>query len=360
MIDVGEIEQQLRANAAAIGRQCLPGAREDGPYLKAGSIAGEPGESLVLNLRGPKAGWWRDWAGTDQGDMLDLIRATQGVRSKGDAVAIAKDWLGIRDDWRGRGQGPSEEERAARAERLRLQKERLQAEAAREREARIKGARTLYLAPAAVPIAGTPAEAYLMGRGLSAGAGWPNALRFHPEVYNKEIRVKAPAMLTPLYLADGTHVATHRTWLERDARGHWRKLAVEKPKKVIGAMWGAFAPINAGASGKSMRHHGPDEPVYVTEGIEDAIVVRMARPQVRIVCAISLGNLGAIVLPATARRLVIVADRDQKPQAIAALERAIAEQTARGLDVRLVMPPAPYKDLNDWLLSSPQAAEAVA
>ena len=72
----------------------------------------------------------------------------------------------------------------------------------------------------------------------------------------------------------------------------------------------------------------------------------------------SLGNIGAIVLPARARRLVIVADRDEKVAAIDALERSIAQQQARGMDVRLIMPPADYKDLNDWLNGARKGAAA--
>ena len=366
LMSVAEIEQDLRANALTIGRQCLPHAVEEGNYLKAGSVMGEAGNSLVLHVRGAKAGWWSDYAGTDGGDMLDLIMATQGCRSKAEGVAIAKQWLGIADEWGHGGRaGPSADELAARAARLAQMKAAQQAEAARERAARIRGAKALYLNAQARPIIGTPAEAYLMGRGLAPVAvkpgeapRWPGAIRFHPEVYNKDVRCKVPCMLTPMYLADGSHVATHRIWLQHDARSGWGKLNVDKPKKVLGAMWGAFAPINKGRSGKPMSAMPADEPVYVTEGVEDAIVVRMARPHARIVCAISLGNIGAIVLPEPARRLVIVADRDDKPEAIDALERSIAQQQSRGIEVRVVMPPVGCKDFNDWLMAANQRGAA--
>ena len=108
-------------------------------------------------------------------------------------------------------------------------------------------------------------------------------------------------------------------------------------------------PIHKGRSGVSMAQMAEGEPVYVTEGIEDAIAVRMAKPEARIVAAISLPNIGAILLPPAARRLVVVADRDDKAEAQDALERAIAQQQARGLEVSLVMPPPGFKDVNDWL-----------
>jgi hypothetical protein len=162
---------------------------------------------------------------------------------------------------------------------------------------------------------------------------------------------KIPALLAPIYLADGTHVATHRTFLQRCARRGWSKIDSPNAKMVLGPMWGGFVPVNKGASGKPMAKMPAGEPVYLTEGIEDALVVRMTRPETRIVAAISLPNIGGIVLPEAARRLVVCCDRDDNAKAIAQLERGIAAQQARGLEVRIVMPPEPHKDLNDWLLA---------
>lgn len=361
ILDVAEIEQELRDNALSIGRQCLPGAREEGGYLKAGDVMGSPGDSLVLYLKGTKAGTWRDYAGTDYGDMLDLIEKSQGCANKGQAVAIAKEWLGKRDDWSGGRNTPIDEaERARRAEYLRQQKEaRAQAEQ-NEKMLRIRRAKALYLESDARPIAGTPAEAYLLGRGRIPGpaGSWPNALRYHGEVYNKEERVKLPAMLAPVYFANGDQVATHRTWLQPCPRRGWTKLDVKEPRKVLGPSWGGFIPINKGASGKSMANMPPEEPVYMAEGIEKCLAVRELRPQFRIIAGISVGNMGAIVLPPACRKLVMVCDRDEKPTAIDALERSMAQQQARGLDVRLVMPPEPFKDFDEWLDAARQGKAA--
>lgn len=352
LLSVQEIEQRLRDNAESIGRELLAGAHKEGAYLKAGSVMGEPGNSLVLNLQGAGQGKWRDYAGTDHGDMLDLIQATQGLDKPG-AVAWAKDRLGIVDTWQP-GFKPDPEAMARKAEQLRAMQEERQAKDAEEKAAKMRGARALYLAEGSKPIAGTPAEAYLRGRSIEPGADqrWPGCLRFNAEVFNRDERCKIPAMLAPIYLADGTHVATHRTYLQADARRGWVKIDGKNAKKVLGPMWGGFVPINKGASGKSMRQMPADEPVYVTEGIEDALCVRMLRPAYRIVAAVSLGNIGAIVLPQAARRIVIVADRDDNEDAQAALERSIAAQQARGLQVDIVMPPVGLKDVNDWLRAS--------
>ena len=357
LLSVGEIEQRLRDHAESVALRCLPNGRKEGNYIVAGDVTGTPGSSLVVNIKGAHAGRWRDYAGTDSGDMLDLIEQSQGLAGKGAAVALAKQWLGIDDEWQGRGAAIDPAEAARRAAELARMKAERQRKEAEERQAKIRGARALYLSGDAKGIAGGPVEQYLRGRGLDVGelGRWPGALRFHPEVWCKDERCKVPAMLAPVYLADGTHVATHRTFLQPDKRHGWVKLDCKNPKKVLGAMWGGFIPINKGQSGKPMRVMPEDEPVYITEGIEDALVVRMVRPHARIVCAISLGNIGAVVLPEQAKRLVIVADRDDKPAAIDALERSIAQQQARGLQVRLVMPPPPFKDLNAWLLAGLRA-----
>lgn len=355
MLSVSDIAQRLRDQVQALALQLLPNARREGNYLKVGSVQGEPGGSLVIYLAGSQQGTFRDFAGTDHGDMLDLIEITQGLADKGAAVGWAKEFLGIADEWTPEARRAAPEELARRAEEMRARGEARAAKDAEEKAAKIRGAKALYLKGG--PIAGTPAERYLLGRGLTKQplAEWPGVLRFHPEVYNKEHRVKLPAMLAAIYLADGTHVATHRTYLQQ-VNGRWGKLDSANAKKVLGPMWGGFVPINKGSSGKSMRHMPAGEPVFVTEGIEDALVVRMKRPEARIVSSVTLGNMGAIVLPSNGsgggRVLRLVCDRDEKVKAQEALERSIAAQQARGLTVELVMPPVGFKDLNDWLLGA--------
>jgi len=348
---VAEIEQDLRDNVLSVARQCLPGGREEGNYYTAGDLQGGPGGSLVVYLRGAKQGLWRDYAADVGGDMLDLIQQTQGLAGKGAAVALAKEWLGIDDGWAGRVTTISPEERAARARHLATIKARRDREMTEARVKAIKQARGIYLNRNARPIAGTPAETYLLGRGRlpNVEGAWPGALRFCAEVYQKDTKRKEPAMLAPVYLPNGELVACHRTYLQPCARRGWTKLDVPKPKLVLGKAWGGFIPISKGASGKSMAKMTAEEAVYMAEGIEKCLAIREIRPEYRVVAGVSLGNMGAIVFPPHVRRLVIVADRDDNDSAVNALERAIAQQQSRIEDVRLVFPPAPFKDFDEWV-----------
>jgi hypothetical protein len=357
VISVGEIEARLRERAEDLVTKLLPAARREGAYYKIGSVEGEDGASLVIHLAGAKRGRWQDFAGTDHGDMLDLIQASRHLAGKAEAVAWAKSWLGIADSWR-RDKEPSADDRRKAAEATRKRTaERIRREAA-ERAGKIRGAKGLYLNRETVPIAGTPAEAYLRRRLLEPaevreheGATWPGVLRFHPAAWHGGEKRKLPAMLAAAYLPDGSQVATHRTFLQCCPRRGWVKLDSDQARLVLGPIGGAFIPICKGASGKSMRHMPDGEAVYVSEGIEDALVVRMKKPDARIICATSLPNLAAIVLPPAARRLVIVCDRDENEKAQLALERAIACHQARGLHVQICIPPPGIKDYNDWLIA---------
>lgn len=357
MISIEKICADLNARAGELAPRLLPNGRYDQgkrAWLASGIADTGKSTSLKVDLTGKDIGHWHDYgnchADEKRGDMLDLVRLKRCNGDQRAAIEWAKAELGIVDDWKpGERHRPSPEEMAARAAEARAREEAREAELAADRERRAKGARALYLHKLAAPIAGTPAEAYLRGRCLLPGAqGWPNALRFHPEVWHGKAGCKIAAMLAPMYLADGRHMATHRTFIEQRG-GRWGKVSAHDAKMVIGPCGGAFIPVNKGSSGKSMRDMPEGEPVYVTEGIEDAIVVRMMRPGARIVAAYSVTNMGLMLLPPAARELVIVCDRDESPKAQDQLEQAIARQQARGLNVRTVMPPAGHKDMNDWL-----------
>ncbi|MBT0667012.1 toprim domain-containing protein [Novosphingobium profundi] len=358
---VAEIAEKINGQAREIAPDLLPNGRFSQCRTK-WMFSGIPdtgkSESAWVHLAGPKIGKWFDMGnaapGEDKGDILDLLQLKLGLADKRAAIEEAKARLGIQDDWKpGKPARLSPEELQRRADEARARAEAREAAAEKDRAAKARGAKALYLRGG--PIAATWADRYLKARGIEEGDKWPGVLRFHPEVYLREEGCKVPAMLAAVYRADGEQIGTHRTFLANEG-GRIIKARVDRPKRVLGSVWGGFIPISKGSSRKSMRDMPEGEPVYVTEGIEDALVVRMMMPAARIVAAYSLGNVGAIVLPAAARRLVIVCDRDSKAAAQEQLERSIAQQQARGLDVRIVMPPAScggvaIKDINDWWLA---------
>ncbi|MGN6124680.1 MAG: DUF7146 domain-containing protein [Sphingomonas oligoaromativorans] len=369
VLDVHEICAMLNERARVLAQRLLPNGRVSPckRWWETNSLADNPrkdsGYSLKVELTGPRKGMWRDHATAEGGDMLELARMREFGGDKGKAVAWAKSELGLD------GMDPDRVERV-RFE-IRERDRTAEEDAAREAEAKKRGARALWLS--GVPIEGTAAARYLEGRGIrmeALGGRWPGSLLFHEEVWNVDARVKLPCMLATMVTPEGVQVATHRTWFGRDPRTRlWVKadgadIGVPRgsAKKVLGRCGGAFVPIAKGASGRSMGElasaAGDAEPVYVSEGIEDALSIAMIRPELRVIAAYSLGNIGAIAFPARIDPVVIVADRDAKPQAVEALERAIARQQARGKRVQLVMPPPGFKDMNEWLQAEQAKGEA--
>ncbi|MBF0182732.1 MAG: hypothetical protein HQM03_22190 [Magnetococcales bacterium] len=62
-----------------------------------GDVEGNPGDSMVVELTGPKAGMWFDHATGQGGDILDLWAVTRGWDARSDFPRLLEDvaaWLG--------------------------------------------------------------------------------------------------------------------------------------------------------------------------------------------------------------------------------------------------------------------------
>lgn len=361
--DTALVVEAINAMAAELAPELLPNGRRAGQRWMFSGIADTgASESAWVNLAGPRIGHWCDMgnaaAGEDKGDMLDLLRLKLGLSPR-DAFEEARRRLGMPVSGQRAVLSQAEKQRMAEAARARAEaRERAEAE---ERERKAKRARFLWIG--AQPIAGTPAARYLKARGLGPGPSgvFPRSYRFAPQAYHGELQEKLPALVMSIVTPAGVQIGTHRVFLCQDDAGRWGKLRRATAKMVLGSFWGGFIPVNRGQSGKSMRDMPEGEAIYVCEGPEDAVALRMLKPEARIICSVSLPNIGAIVLPRQLGQLVIVADRDDKPTARDALEAAIARQQARGVNVGIVMPPAEVngrrvKDLNDWVLATRGAA----
>lgn len=354
LVPVDEIARRINAMADELCRELLPNGRKHGKVWQFSGM-GDTGQSWSAwcYLDGARIGHWRDagnaMPGEDHGDMIDLLRIRLGLADTRSAIAEAKERLGIVDMIDGKARQLTREEREALARAAQEREAERQRQQAAEFEKKAGWGRALYLGETTVPIEGTAAEAYLRAREIGPGRArrWPGALRFNPAVKYQPTGEKLPAMVAPIYRADGQLIGAHRTYLALD-NGVWGKIKASDAKKVLGNVHGGFVPIAKGASGKSMRSMPEGEPVYICEGIEDALCIRMMKPEARVVAAINLPNMGGILLPPQARNLVLVCDRDSNVAAQDALERSIAAQQARGLKVSTVMPPAPHKDINDW------------
>lgn len=330
----------LAARAPELARELLPNGRREGHEWRCGSLQGEKGQSLAVRLHGERAGVWSDFSSGERGDALDLVAGVLFGGNKGDALRWASRWLGLSNGIapaaRPRQVGRALSDREPDKELMRRRRQALGMFLAGQRQ-----------------ILGTPAENYLAGRGIQLRdlGRQPAALRFHEAIWCSEAGHPLPALLAAICEPGGRHIATHRTYLAQDGAGIWRKAALRHPKKVYGSYGGGVVPLWRGSSGLPLKMAPPGEQIVIAEGLETALSIVVSVPEQRVVCAVSLGNLGSIGLPPAVTTVIVAADNDgDNPAAAQALQRAIDRFTAEGREVRIARSPV-GKDFNDCIVS---------
>jgi hypothetical protein len=319
--------------------ELLPGGRREGRWWRVGSIAGEPGTSMVVELAGRWRGRWTEYAAADEsGDALDLVRLSPATGCNGDldrAMRWACAWLHqplrpLPPELRRVNHQPPPTPEQTRAYMREIWR-------------------------ASRPLRGTLGWRYLVETrgivGLAALGPLP-ALRFHPRLWNAQLRAELPALVAAIASAEGRFVALHRTFLIV-RNGQVIKAPIAKAdggaKRSIGYYRGGCIPLWPGKSGRSWRDPEPGEPLGISEGIEDGLTLATNKPALRVVAGVSLANLVAMELPANIGDVTIAVQND-KPGSRAAqtLDRAI-EHFRRDLGRRVfkLRPPERVKDLND-------------
>jgi len=146
----------------------------------------------------------------------------------------------------------------------------------------------------AQPVAGTPAETYLRGRGMTCDL--PDSLRFHGACWHGPSAQRLPAMVAAIEGAD--RAAVHRTYLRADGGG---KAEVEPTKMMLGAALGGAVRLAAGPDG-----------LAVAEGIETALSLAcgLLRGRPAIWAALSTSGMAGLALPRDPGRLTIATDGD--------------------------------------------------
>ncbi len=90
-----ELNAQLNSQIESVLMMLLPGGKKRGHEWQAGSLAGNEGKSLCVNISGGKAGVWSDFAtGESGGDLLDLWGAVKQIAFT-DTLNQVRDHLGI-------------------------------------------------------------------------------------------------------------------------------------------------------------------------------------------------------------------------------------------------------------------------
>ena len=297
-----DLARRLAHDAEAVCRHYLSKGRRSGRYWIIGDVQNTPGRSLYVRLQGSDygrgaAGKWTDAATGEHGDLLDLIAHNRSLHSLGDAMDEARSFLAL----------PRPAANASRAPPVPTGSP--------------EAARRLF--HAGWSIGGTPAEAYLRARGITASLDWA-ALRFHPSVYYRADH-DAPLELWPALLAavtalDGTISGIQRTWLDR---GRPAKAPVADPRRALGYLLG-----------NGVRFGTVSDIAAAGEGIETMLALKSLLPSLPMIAGLSANHLAALDLPPALRRLYVARDNDAAGRK--ATERLYERHQA--IDVRELVP----------------------
>lgn len=95
-MNISDISAMLANQAQSVAQYLLPDGKKISAEWCVGSVGGEPGKSLRVHLTGSKAGVWKDFSDDSKGgDLIDLWREIRSLRSNGEAMREAADWLGV-------------------------------------------------------------------------------------------------------------------------------------------------------------------------------------------------------------------------------------------------------------------------
>jgi Toprim domain len=295
MSNASELALRLAREAEAVCRHYLSHGKRAGRYWVVGDVHNTPGRSLFVRLqespKGP-AGKWTDAATGERGDLLDVIRESQGLRDFRDVAEEARRFLSL----------PREQQPAEKSVRSLAP--------AGSREA----ARRLFAASS--PIDGTMAKSYLQRRGI-ARIHHGGSLRFHPRCYYRPDEHSPtetwPAMIACVTDLDGRITGVHRTWLDPDGFDRVRlgKAPIDTPRRAMGDLLG-----------NAVRFGAMDDVLAAGEGIETMLSLRCMLPTMPMAAALSANHLSGMLLPSRLRRLYIACDADDAGDAVqAALTR---------------------------------------
>jgi putative DNA primase/helicase len=195
--------------------------------------------------------------------------------------------------------------------------------------------RALTIWPESGPIAGTPAEVYLAGRGLCAEPEMP--LHYHPACPRG--RERGPAMVALMTdIRTGEPCGVHRTFLAPDGRS---KADCKPNKMMLGRSKGAVIRLT------------PDEDVGhglgLVEGIENGLSV-LAVGWAPVWVALWAGGMADFPVLDGIEALTLFADHDGPGQKAA---QACAQRWhAAGREVTIRTPHTPGQDWNEVLLEA--------
>jgi P4 family phage/plasmid primase-like protien len=281
--------------------------------------------SLAIEIAGSKRGRWFDHEQGCGGDGLKLVRHCKQMEI-GEAIDWARRWLapkanGSADQSTNGGSDAGTEDAT---------------DSTTDADSDASATRFADIIASIEGITGTPVEAYLRSRGITANL--PACIRYRRRAYGQY-----GALVALATNAEGKPLALQQVYLTSD--GQKAPLAVIKRTNKAVDGWAEVSAVRL--PGKL--------PLILAEGVETALSIWMATGQETWAC-LGIANVGHAPVPAGAA-VVVARDGDEDgSKADQTIRKAAASLAERGHSVSMATPPL-GQDFNDVLLET--GAEAV-
>lgn len=301
-MNASDLSHQLGLNAEVVCRAYLGNGVKSGRYWLVGNAQNDKGRSLFVRLSGPGiVGKWNDPAADQHGDLLDIIRLSQGLPDLRSTMAEAERFLGHT-----RSLPPQPTSKSSQFSRADM-------------------AKRLYTTSR--PLADTLGVTYLNQRGIALCEEM-QLLRFDARIWFNA-RTFHPALIAPVRNNAGNMTGIMRLFLdnnanliERRALGHLNGNAVR------------IGPVNAAR-------------LLVGEGLESTLSFTVTHPGQALAATLSAAHMAAFIIPVVVRHLIIAADND--PAGRNAAAKLHTRALKQGVETRIILPR--LADFNDDLVA---------
>jgi hypothetical protein len=289
---VGELSRRF----PELVHDLYPGALEHRGRVYPSAKSAKDLGSFEIVITGPKAGfWYRHSQGVGGGPMDLIAYALTGSKvATHDVFDYARRFLGIErreptpDEARRRQDAILTRQRAEEARRAEMV-----TKDAAERERRLETASGLW--DASGPVTGSPAELYLLGRGLHLPS-WPDALRCHRSLPHPD-GGRFPALVCRVDDVNGA------------LTGVWRIFVTEQGHKApVGNVKLGLGPTAGGAVRLFPTIKGV---IGIAEGVETALAVHvLTRGKVAMWAGLSTSGIRGFAPPFEVERIRVFPDND--------------------------------------------------
>ncbi len=338
--DLAQVKALLQDRVFDLARDLAPDGCRKGKYWIARNPTRDDAHagSFWVALSGVP-GSWRDEATGDKGDVIQLIRYIRRG-DFGDTMRFARGWLGIAD---------LPPEKLAQASQDARERRKVAEATEEEEEAKRRRWAHAHWLQAWESLQGTVADTYLLRRNIDLRRlpRQPGALRFIPNEKHAESGKMFPCIVAAMSGPKGPFQAIQRTFIAPDGSD---KADADPQRKAWPRCAGAAIHLWRGKSDKSAaKAPKASDTLVLCEGVEDGLSIALAEPDCRIWAAYSLSNLGNIVIPKCAARVIVACDNDWgKPAAQKQLAAALEKLAAQGVPLFEGRSPV-GKDFNDCL-----------